>query len=269
MNDFKIKEVALDQGETIGWLIADALGEAAGVPSAITIMHAYKDLIGSIDDFDNKAPPNPIFLQHGFDNGRSPRTVKYLSGREYKKMGGTVLASAGTLGAQVTQVDVSGILMNSNATGSTLAHMKMLHGIAKKYPRSETIQGWVQICIKVKSFKACIRGTELASAAIPIGVVGITTSVAAGLARSGVTLNYGTVIGKVAQELHWRANVEMRLSGIGGRKTSTKANGPASAVMFEIFRRRCATRFLGQYDVANIISESGGWFALRDKLLLM
>ena len=85
MNDFKIKEVALDQGETIGSLLADALGEAAGVPSAITIMHAYKDLIGGIGDFDNKAPPNPIFLQHGFDNGRSPKTVKYLSGRKYKK----------------------------------------------------------------------------------------------------------------------------------------------------------------------------------------
>ena len=266
---FRFTEEVLDQKETIGWLIADALGEAAGSLSAITIVHAYKDFFSGIDEFDNKAPPNPIFLQHGFDNGRSPRTVKYLSGREYKKMGGNVLATAGTLGSQVTQVDVSGILMNSNATGSTLAHMKMLHSIAKKYPRSETIQGWVQTCMKVKSFKACIRGTELAGAAIPIGVVGITTTVAAGLARSGVTLNHGTVIGKVAQELHWRANVEMRLSGIGGRNTSTKVNGPASAVMFEIFRRRGATRFLGQYDVANIISESGGWFALRDKLLLM
>ena len=48
---------------------------------------------------------------------------------------------------------------------------------------------------------------------------------------------------------------------------TTKVNGPASAIMFEIFRRRGPTGFFGQCDVTNIISESGGWFALRDKLL--
>ena len=37
--------------------------------------------------------------------------------------------------------------------------------------------------------------------------------------------------------------------------------------MCEIFRRRGPTGFFGQCDVTNIISESGGWFALRAKLL--
>lgn len=50
-------------------------------------------------------------------------------------------------------------------------------------------------------------------------------------------------------------------------KITTKVNGLASAIMFEIFRRRGSTGFFGQCDVTNIISESGGWFALRDKLL--
>jgi hypothetical protein len=50
-------------------------------------------------------------------------------------------------------------------------------------------------------------------------------------------------------------------------KITTKVNGLASAIMFEIFRRRGPTGFFGQCDVTNIISESGGWFALRDKLL--
>ena len=94
-------------------------------------------------------------------------------------------------------------------------------------------------------------------------------NVIANLGRAGVRLNYGTGVNKVAMELHWCANVEMRVSGVGGEKITTKVNGLASAIMFEIFRRRGATRFFGQYDVANIISESGGWFALRDKLLLM
>ena len=120
-----------------------------------------------------------------------------------------------------------------------------------------------------KSAKACIRGTKLVGAAIPIGALGMAKNVIANLGRAGVRMNYGTVVNKVSMELHWRANVEMRLSGVGGGKITTMVNGPASAIMFEIFRRRGATRFFGQYDVANIISESGGWFALRDKLLLM
>jgi hypothetical protein len=169
----------------------------------------------------------------------------------------------------VTQVDVSGILLHANATGSTGAHMKMLRGIAMKYPRSSTVRKWMEICMVAKSAKAGIRGTKLVGAVIPIGALGIATNVIANLGRTGVRMNYGTVVNKVAMELHWRANVEMRLSGVGGGKITTKVNGPASAVMFEIFRRRGATRFFGQYDVANIISETGGWFALRDKLLLM
>ena len=39
--------------------------------------------------------------------------------------------------------------------------------------------------------------------------------------------------------------------------------------MFEILRLRGATRSFVQYDVANILSKSGGWFVLRDKLFLM
>ena len=120
-----------------------------------------------------------------------------------------------------------------------------------------------------KSAKAGIRGTKLVGAVIPSGALGMATNVIANLGFVGVQMNYGTIVNKVAMELHWRANVEMRLSRIGGGKITTKVNGPASAVMFEIFRRRGATRFFGQYDVANIISETGGWFALRDKLLLM
>lgn len=56
---------------------------------------------------------------------------------------------------------------------------------------------------------------------------------------------------------------------MGGGKIKTKVNNPASAVMFEILRLRGATRFFVQYDVANIISKSGGWLVLRDKLFLM
>ena len=94
-----------------------------------------------------------------------------------------------------------------------------------------------------KSAKAGIRGTKLVGAVIPSGALGMATNVIANLGFVGVQMNYGTIVNKVAMELHWRANVEMRLSRIGGGKITTKVNGPASAVMFEIFRRRGATRF--------------------------
>ena len=258
-----------EAAESIAWTIAEAIGGEVGIGAPIVLLHLYRDVNKEVDGFDPTSPPNPLFLSHGFDETNSPRTTQYMCTRSYKNLGGTTLAAAGTLASQATQVDVSGILMHSNATGSTLAHMKMLHDIAKKYPRSTTVENWVKACMTAKGFKVGIRGTQLAGAAIPIGAVGIATSVVATLAKMGVKLTYGTVINRVAMELHWRANVEMRLSTIGGGSATKMANGPASAVMFEIFRKRGFTRFFGQYDVPALISESGGWWALRDKLLLM
>ncbi len=258
-----------EAAESIAWKIAETVGGEIGIGVPIVLLHFYKDLNAEVDGIDELAPPNPFFMTHGFTQTASPRTSKYMLNRSYKKMGAATLATAGTLASQATQVDVSGIMMHTNATGSTLAHLKMLDGIAKKYPRSMTVQQWVKACMTAKVFKAGIRSTELAGAAIPIGAVGFATGVAVALARAGVKLKYETLINRTAMELHWRANVEMRLSTIGGGSATKKANGPASAVMFDIFRRRGATRVFGQYNVPAIISETGGWYALRDKLLLM
>ena len=76
-------------------------------------------------------------------------------------MGGAALSNAGNLASQVTQVNVSGILLNCNAVGSTAAHIKMLRGLAMKYPRSSTVRKWVATCMVAKSAKAGIRGTKL------------------------------------------------------------------------------------------------------------
>lgn len=80
--------------------------------------------------------------------------------------------------------------------------------------------------------QSSLRAIELTGALIPIGALGMTTSVAAGIARASAKLTYGAVVNKVVMELHWRANVETWLSGIGGGKITTKANGPANKVMF-------------------------------------
>ena len=113
-----------------------------------------------------------------------------------------------------------------------------------KYPRSSTVRKWVATCMVAKSAKAGIRGTKLVGAAIPIGALGMATNVITNLGRAGVRMNYWNVVNRVAMELYWRANVEMWLSGVGGGKITTKVNGPASAIMCEIFRRRGPTGFL-------------------------
>ena len=250
--------------EEITWTVAEAIGEGTGFSLPLILAHYVRDMAGEIKDYDPSAPPNPLFLSNGFDQTASPYTSKYMSNRTKKNMGGTSLAVAGTLASGVTQVDAAGVIMHSNSTGSTLAHIKMLRTIAQKYKRSTTIQEWVKAVERAKLCKAGIRGTELAGAAIPIGAVGIATGVGASFAKLGVQLTYGALLNKVAMEVHWRANVEMRL--VGAAQT---ASGPASAIMFEIFRRRGATRVFGQYNIPKIISESGGWWALRDKLLLI
>lgn len=124
--------------------------------------------------------------------------------------------------------------------------------------------------MKCKIMKSNMRGGPRVTAAIPVDPVRIASDIAAGLANVGITATMTGTVNRVAMELHWRANAKIRLGGskrFGG--SSQKLNGPASAICFGIFRRRGATRFLGQYDVRALISEPRGWVPRRDKLLLI
>jgi hypothetical protein len=113
-----------------------------------------------------------------------------------------------------------------------------------------------------------LRTTDLAGAAIPIGAVGISTSIATAITRAGVKLSMNAVVGRVAMEVHWRAKVEQALGGIGGGSVKGP-NGPGGAIMYEMFTRRGVTRLLGSYDIEALIAEPGGYLALRDKMLLL
>ena len=126
--------------------------------------------------------------------------------------------------------------------------------IAKKYPRSTTVQNWIKSCIAIKIAKSTIRTSDFAGAAIPIGALGIATSIASNLAKIGIILKYGTLINFISMELHWRAFREMQLATLGRKAHKVGGpNGPASAVIFELFRRRGATKFFGQYNVFAMI----------------
>ena len=249
-------------------MFAEAAADSVGLGSTMKLLHLLKDTNASLDEAENaEAPANILFVANGH-SGPSPRTIKYLQGRAGKQIVGSSIAFVGGAASQYTQVDVAGIAQHGNAVGSTLAHMKMLHEIAERYPNSKTVQSWINTCMIAKTAKLAIRSTDLAGAAIPIGAVGISTSVASAIAKAGVKLRYNTVITRAALELHWRAKVEMSLAAVA-KASADKPNGPASHVLFEIFRRRGATRIFGQYHTAQFIREPGGWKAVQDKLLLI
>ena len=196
-----------DSAENIPWVIASKLGLRRPSPTIIKLL--YTDFLTEVDDFNVKAPYNPVFVSHGFTDGRSPRSVEYMAHRAFKKRGGSALSTAGDLASMVTKVDLANVMKHCNALVSTAAHMKMLCcGIAKKYPRSSTVRKWVEVCMYAKLVKAGIRGQKLVGAAIPIGALGMATHVVQKLRLLGVVMDYGTVIKKVAMDLHWRANVE-------------------------------------------------------------
>jgi hypothetical protein len=62
--------------------------------------------------------------------------------------------------------------------------------------------------------------------------------------------------------------VETRISGAFGGAAG-QPQGPAGAIMYEIFTKRGFTRVFGKYDTAAIMREPSGWLALNDKLMLM
>jgi len=260
-----------DTGETLAWAVAEAIGEALDITElsvSITVLKLIYESGKEVHNYERFAPPNPLFINQGFEDAASPHSANYMRHRTYKNVGSAGIGAAGALASTATAVDVGGILQHSNAAGSTLAHLKNLRDVAKRYPHSRTIQYWLEVCMKCKIMKAGVRGGQLVTASIPVGPVGIASDVVAGLAKVGIAATMTGAVNRVAMQLHWRANVEMRLgSSLGG--TADKPNGPASAAYFEIFRRRGATRIFGQYNVPALISEPGGWYPLRDKLLLI
>ena len=211
--------------------------------------------------------PNPWFVWNGHDDADNKYTRRYLKHRGWKKNAGSVFSFGGSAASDITQIDVAGALMHGQATALSSAHIMQLRTIAKGHRQSRTISEWLDLLVKLKAIKAGIRGTQLAGAVIPIGVVGNVTGVAAKIGKIGVKLTYTKACLVTSADIHWRAYQEQAISrgrfGAGGKI------GPASRIVHEIFTKRGATRIFGKYDVDQIIKEPSGWVALNDKLMLM
>lgn len=262
-----------DAGEVV-WAVIDAIGAVMDGVTPVPIAGPLASLAGTIKSASegsgaNMLIDNPYFIGNGHgEDDPSDYTRKYMKNRLYKNLAAGGASVVGAVGSVWTQVDVAGIAMHGNATGTTAAHLAVFKDQASKMRKGGTLAQWLDVLVKMKMIKLTARGASLIGSAVPIPAAGITTGVLAAAISAGAKLTMSKACVATAVELHWRVKQEQFLSGaLGGGKG--KAVGPASAMVYELFTKRGMTRILGKHDVDRIVSEPAGWNAINDKLLLI
>ncbi len=238
------------------------IGPCASVASAIRTGIGGSGADGLID--------NPYFIGNGHgEDDPSSATQSYMRGRMGKSIGAGVASAAGAVGSIWTAVDIAGIGMHGNATGTTAAHLAVLGNMARKVPSGGTLQQWLMHLIKMKTIKMTARTAGLIGSSVPIPAAGITTGVIAAAAAAGAKLTLTHTCMATALELHWRAWQEQFMTGVFGGSATGGKIGPASKIVYEIFTKRGMTRVLGKHATDRFIQEPAGWNALYDKISLI
>jgi hypothetical protein len=263
-----VNDLGQGDAEEVAWLVIESIASLNDTVSAVvSVTRLLKDLGGALDDSHAGVVANPFFIRNGHD-GPSPGTRKYLRNRSLKSLGGSLVGTIGGMATPITVVNAGGIAQHGNALATTSVHWYRIRAAGAAFRRSQTITRWVDALIYAKSAKAGVRSAGLAGSAIPVPGVSLGAGVVTTLAKLGIKLTLGKLIARTAMEVHWRSYQELILGrGIGGKASG--ACGPASAMMYEIFTKRGATRVFGKHDTEKLIREPGGWIALNDKLMLM
>jgi hypothetical protein len=260
--------------EEVIWAVIDTVGAILDGVNSIPIVGPVANVAKIIKTAADGSGAdslidNPYFIGNGQgEDDPSAYTKKYMKNRMAKNIAAGGASIAGAVGSVWTAVDVAGIAMHGNATGTTAAHLAVYADMAKKVRKGGTLAQWLDILIKMKSLKLTVRGTSLVGSAVPVPAVGITTGVIAAAVATGTKLTLSKACVATAVELHWRTWQEQFMSGVfgGGRGKSV---GPASAMVYELFAKRGITRVLGKYDIDQLVKEPAGWHAICDKLLLI
>lgn len=236
-----------------------AFAAAAGT----TVQTLYGFLRGKVNSGAPPVVPNPWFVWNGHGDGAdNTNSREYLGSRRWKTIGGTAISTAGAVASVHTAgVNVGAAVVHGNATASTAAHLLGLRALAKSYKQSRTIADWLDTVMHMKAMKATVRGGQLLGSVIP--GASLPVNIAAAAEKAGIKITMTNVCFCTAADIHWRAYQEQVISHGGGKI------GPASRIYWEIFTRRGLTRIFGQYDIAGLIREPGGWLPLADKLLLI
>lgn len=212
--------------------------------------------------------PNPWFVVNGHEGGSTSYTQKLLKSQAKKNRGAMVVNAAAPVVGFFTQVDVIGAVKHGNAIACSVAHIQKLSAFAGGYRKSKTLQGWFNLLIKMKMLKVGARGTQFAGAVVPIGAVGLATDLGRTAFDMGIKLTMTKVCLAAAADIHWRAFQEQAISkGLklgGGGKV-----GPASKMVYEVFKQRGITSVFSQKNVDKIIQDPAGWLVLYDKIMLI
>jgi|GEM_PF-2423031 len=253
----------------------------------------------------NRTKDNPYFSMNGFDQSGdqfSPKTLMYVQKTQKKKIGSSGSGLAGALAKPFTFVNVTGVVLHGQSFYSTCTHLKVFRDMAKRLlPQSDTISGWLTVLIEAKKAKRRTKGCKFAGAAIPlVPGIGVVTGLLAYAAKIDAKIGQSEACVAAALELHWRAFCEQRISkakAVLGVPISEKfhnnyavgsearnnlpptvhpepfaiggADGPASKMLYELFRHYGVARILAPEDVDAIIQEPAGWMAIKDKLLAL
>ncbi|KHN50322.1 hypothetical protein [Aeromonas hydrophila] len=267
----------VDRNELL-WACANAstalVDALAQLPILNTSCTAVQELYNLINDHPATDIPNPWFVWNKMDEDSSPATCCYLKIRGYTNAASSLTSAVSGIGSLVTVVDIGSLAQNSNASVSTMAHLKQLVDIAKKHRESATIQSWLEVIIAMKNMKLAVRGGQLSAAALTaVPVLSIAMSIIGGTiatcTKLGIKLRFTNVCRLIAMELHWRARQETAILECQ-RENKGKGAGPAREILFELFQRRGVTGFIwGKHDIEKLIKEPAGWMAIADKLLII
>lgn len=193
---------------------------------------------------------SPLFTLNGHDGLASTATEKHLLNQVYEQ-------AATTLGNYVipAQIAVGGKAL---AASTMEARLLSLQNLAKKSRSTGSIADWLSVVIQMVKRKRNVKGAQFAGKAIgcviPFGST-LATPVVMYLKSGKATFEFSCIA--TAIELHWRAYVEQRLG----------SEGPASRILWELFRNRGTRKMLTQSEIKSFIKEPAGWIPIKDALL--
>lgn len=230
---------------------------------ALIAMHTSKSMFG----YPTKVAlvNNPLFALNGHDDNPSNATEKYLI--NYLSQAKSTFLFNNTAPSKIK------VAYHLNALGSTEAHLHVLKAMAKSTRETGTVAEWLGAVIQMKRHKRKVRGAGFAGAAVgcvvPHGSL-LSLPVVTYLKSGKATLEFTCVA--AALELHWRAFQEQTISRnfrAFKRGMTGGTVGPASRILWELFKGRGAQKVLSKGEIAEFVAEPAGWIPIKERLLAL
>lgn len=205
--------------------------------------------------------------------------------------------------------NVPGAVMHGHATALTAMHIARIGYIANQHSAAKQVQDWCKLVETIKTIKLAVRAGQFVGSVVPLASMptaiaasviktGVKLTMIGACFAAAAQLHwiaYNEQEAGSSTEMHpmsaspggWPASVTPSSRTVSSSRSPspppmlqraislTKPTrtgpdaGPASAIVWEIFTKRGATRVLGAYDVAALVREPAGWMALGDKLMLI